>query len=77
MRPVNLIPPEDRRGDRAPLRSGPLSYVVVGALAAVLAVVTLMVMTSNGIAEKEGEVERLETEVETTTAEAEGLAAFT
>ncbi len=77
MRPVNLIPPEDRRGDRAPLRSGPLSYVVVGALAAVLAVVTLMVMTSNGIAEKEAEVERLEAEVETTTAEADRLAAFT
>ena len=31
MRPVNLIPPEDRRGDRAPLRAGSLSYVVVGA----------------------------------------------
>jgi Tfp pilus assembly protein PilN len=77
MRPVNLIPPEDRRGDRAPLRSGPLSYVVVGALAAVLAVVTLMVMASNDIAEKEAEVERLEAEVETTTAEAERLAAFT
>lgn len=77
MRPVNLIPPEDRRGDRAPLRSGPLSYVVVGALAGVLAVVTLMVMTSNDIAEKKAEVERLEAEVETTTAEAERLAAFT
>jgi Tfp pilus assembly protein PilN len=77
MRPVNLIPPEDRRGDRAPLRSDPLSYMVVGALVAVLAVVTLMVMTSNDIAEKKAEVERLETQVETTTAEAERLAAFT
>ena len=77
MRPVNLIPPEDRRGDRAPLRSGPLSYVVVGALAAVLAVVTLMVMTSNDIAEKEAEVEQLEVDLESTTAEAERLAAFT
>jgi Tfp pilus assembly protein PilN len=77
MRPVNLIPPEDRRGDRAPLRSGPLSYVIVGALASVLAAVTLMVMTSNDIAEKEAEVDRLEAELETTTSEAERLAAFT
>ena len=77
MRPVNLIPPEDRRGDRAPLRSGPLSYVVVGALVAVLGVVTLMVTTSNDIAEREAEVEQLEADLETTTAEAERLAAFT
>jgi Tfp pilus assembly protein PilN len=77
MRPVNLIPPEDRRGDRAPLRSGPLSYVVVGALAVVLAVVTLMVMTSNDIAERDAQVDQLEADLETTTAEAERLAAFT
>ena len=77
MRPVNLIPPEDRRGDRAPLRSGPLSYVVVGALAAILAVVTLMVMTSNDIAEREAEVEQLEADLEAKTAEAERLAPFT
>lgn len=77
MRPVNLIPPEDRRGDRAPLRSGPLSYVVVGALVAVLGIVTLMVMTSNDIAERETEVEQLEADLETTTAEAERLSAFT
>ena len=34
MRPVNLIPPEDRRGQHAPLRTGPLAYIVVGALVA-------------------------------------------
>ena len=34
MRPVNLIPPEERRGERAPMRTGPLSYVVVAVLAA-------------------------------------------
>lgn len=77
MRPVNLIPPEDRRGDRAPLRSGPLSYVVVGGLAAVLLGVILVVMTSNSITERKAEVEQLEAEVETMTAEAERLAAYT
>ena len=34
MRPVNLIPPEDRRGQHAPLRTGPLAYILVGALVA-------------------------------------------
>lgn len=77
MRPVNLIPPEDRRGDRAPLRSGPLSYVVVGALAVVLLAVTLMVTTSNDIADREAEVEQLETDLAAKTAEAEKLAPFT
>ena len=77
MRPVNLIPPEDRRGNRAPLRSGPLSYVVVGGLAVVLLAVTLMVTTSNDIAERNAEVEQLEADLEATTAEADRLAAFT
>ena len=34
MRPINLIPPEERRGSQAPLRSGPLAYILVGALVA-------------------------------------------
>ena len=40
MRPVNLIPPEQRRGEGAPTRTGALAYVVVGVLALVLAGVT-------------------------------------
>ena len=77
MRPVNLIPPEDRRGTRAPLRSGPLSYVIVGALAVVLLGVTLMVTTSNDISEGNVEVDQLESDLEAATAEADRLAAFT
>ncbi len=77
MRPVNLIPPEDRRGTRAPLRSGPLSYVIVGALAVVLLAVTLMVTTSNDISERKVEVDQLEADLEAATAEADRLAAFT
>ncbi len=37
MRPVNLIPPEERRDGTAKLRGGPLAYILVGALAALLA----------------------------------------
>ncbi len=76
MRPVNLIPPEDRRGDKAPLRSGPLSYIVVGALAVVLLGVYLMVSTFNGIAEKKGQVAQLEADLEASTSEAERLSPF-
>lgn len=77
MRPVNLIPPEDRRGDHAPLRSGPLSYVVVGALAVVLLAVTMLVTTSNNIADGEAEVDQLEADLESATVEAGDLAPFT
>ncbi len=76
MRPVNLIPPEDRRGDRAPLRSGPLSYVVIGALAVVLLAVTLLVTTSNGISDKQAQVAQLEAERDAATAQATKLTAY-
>jgi Tfp pilus assembly protein PilN len=60
MRPVNLIPPEERRGDRAPLRAGAVSYAIVGVLAAALLGVVVLVMTGNKITEKEGELASLE-----------------
>ena len=34
MRPVNLIPPDERRGDRAAMRTGAFSYVLIGGLGA-------------------------------------------
>lgn len=77
MRPVNLIPPEERRGEQAPLRSGPLAYVVVCALVAVLAGVTALVLTNNQIAEHETEIAKLEREDAAATAKAERLAAYT
>jgi Tfp pilus assembly protein PilN len=71
MRAINLIPPEQRRGERAPLRSGPLAYVLVAVLAVALGAVTLMVLTDNQIAEKQSEKASLEAE----RAEAEARAA--
>lgn len=62
MRPVNLIPVEDRRGEQRPLRSGPLAYIVVGALVAVLAGVTALVLTNNQISERKSEIVQLEAE---------------
>lgn len=77
MRPVNLIPREERRGEQAPLRSGPLAYVVVGVLVAVLVGVTALVLTNNEIAEHETEIAKLEREDAAATAKAERLAAYT
>jgi Tfp pilus assembly protein PilN len=45
MRPVNLIPAEERPGGRRPLRAGPLAYLVVGALAAAVIALTALVVT--------------------------------
>lgn len=77
MRPVNLIPAEDRRGEHAPLRTGPLVYVVVGALVAVLAGVTALVLTGNQVADRKSEVARLEREDAAAAARAQRLAAYT
>lgn len=77
MRPVNLIPPEDRRGGSAPLRTGPLPYVVLGGLVAALLAVVAIVLANNQITEREGEVAKLEREDAGAAAKAERLAAYT
>jgi Tfp pilus assembly protein PilN len=76
MRPINLIPPHERRGSQAPLRSGPLVYVLVGALVLVLVGVTALVLTGNQVSEKEGEVATLASEDATAKAEAERLTPY-
>jgi Tfp pilus assembly protein PilN len=60
MRPVNLIPPEERRGEAEPLRAGAASYVIVGVLAAALLAVVAVVLTGNSINEKKSELESLQ-----------------
>lgn len=77
MRPVNLIPPEDRRGEQAPLRTGPLPYILLGALVAVLIGITAMVLVDNQISESKSEVAILENEDAVAAARAQHLAAYT
>lgn len=77
MRPVNLIPAEQRRGERRPLRTGPLPYLLVGALVAVLAGVTALVVLGNQVAERKNELARVEAEDAAAQARAERLAAYT
>jgi Tfp pilus assembly protein PilN len=77
MRPVNLIPPEERTGARKPMRGGPLAYIVVGALALALVGVTLLVTTSNSIADRQTEATTLEGEISAAKSQAESLKAYT
>jgi Tfp pilus assembly protein PilN len=77
MRPVNLIPSEERPGSRKPLRSGPLAYIVVGALAAAVIAITALVVTENSISDKKAEVTQLQAEQAQITAKAQALSAYT
>ena len=77
MRPINLIPPEERPGSRRPLRSGPLAYIVVGALAAAVIAITALVVLGNSISEKKAEVTGLQAEAAQITAKAQALTAYT
>lgn len=77
MRPVNLIPNEERPGGRKPLREGPLAYIVVGALAAALIAVTVLVVTEGKVSDRKTEVTQLESEQTSLTAKARSLSAYT
>jgi len=77
MRPVNLIPPEDRRGGGAPLRTGPLPYVLVGGLGLLLLGVVALVLAGNKVSERESEVAKLEREDARAAAKAQRLASYT
>jgi Tfp pilus assembly protein PilN len=76
MRPINLIPPEDRRGDRAPMRTGNLSYVLVGGLALLLLAVVATAFAGKQISDRESEKAALQQELTQATARADSLSAF-
>ncbi|MGE5282602.1 MAG: PilN domain-containing protein [Chloroflexota bacterium] len=77
MRPVNLIPIEDRHGETAPLRTGPVAYIVLGALVLALAGVTMLVLTNNKVADRKAELAKVEQEDAAAKARAESLASYT
>jgi Tfp pilus assembly protein PilN len=77
MRPVNLIPKHKQQGARKPLRSGPLAYIVVAALAALLVGVTTLVVTGNEISDREAEIAQLQREDAAAKAHATQLAGYT
>jgi Tfp pilus assembly protein PilN len=76
MRPVNLIPPDERRGDRAAMRTGAFSYVLIGGLAVALLAVIAFAFTSKQVSDRKSEVAKLESEEAAVTAKAQSLQAF-
>jgi Tfp pilus assembly protein PilN len=78
VRPVNLIPVEDRRGGQAPARSGRLTpYAIVGALLLALAGVSALVLTGNQISERKAKVAELNQQKAELEVRAEALASYT
>ena len=77
MRPVNLIPQEERPGSRRPTRSGPVAYILVAALVLLLIGVTALVVTDNQISERKGEITQIEGEVAAAEARAQSLSSYT
>lgn len=76
MRPVNLIPLDQRRGETAPVRTGPLAYIVVGFLAVVLAAVIAVFTLGNSVEGKEAEVATLEAQAAESQARAQALSPY-
>jgi Tfp pilus assembly protein PilN len=76
MRPVNLIPAEERQGSRRTMRSGPLPYIVFGALLLALGAVTLLVVTDNQISSRKDELARVKDETAQAEAVAQSLAPY-
>lgn len=76
MRPIDLTPSDMRQGARAPMRTGPIPYILVGTLVAVLAGVALLVTTGNQVTERETEVAQLKRENAAATRQARQLAPY-
>lgn len=74
MRPINLIPEEERQV-RGP--SGPFAYVVIGALVILLAGVALLVSTNNQVSIEKSEVIELQAENSAASAQVAKLSAYT
>jgi Tfp pilus assembly protein PilN len=77
VRPVNLIPSEDRVGARRPMRGGPLAYIVIGALVGALVGLSVLVVTGNQISNSKAEVVQLEQQTAAVEAKAHELDAYT
>ena len=77
MRPVNLIPVEDRSDANRPMRGGPLVYIVLGALLAAVGAVTLLVVTENQISSRSDELTQLQGQTVRAEAQAARLTPFT
>jgi Tfp pilus assembly protein PilN len=76
VRPVNLIPSDERRGDRSPMRTGAFSYVLIGALALALLGMIGLAFAGKQVSDRKSEVAQLQREEQQATAKAQSLQAF-
>ena len=76
MRGVDLTPPEERRGSRAPTRTGGMHYVVLAGLAAALLAVIVTAFTGKQVSDGRSDVSGLEQELDQATARADALRPF-
>jgi Tfp pilus assembly protein PilN len=76
VRPVNLLPQEQRRRPVGE-GNGKAAYAVLGVLAILLAMVVAYVMTSNSVTERESEAETARVEADRLEAEAAKKSSFT
>jgi Tfp pilus assembly protein PilN len=77
MRPVNLIPPDERRGDSAPLRTGSLIYVLLVGLGLLLLGIVVVALTGKQITDKQSQKASLEQQLASATQRADSVRAFT
>jgi Tfp pilus assembly protein PilN len=77
MRPVNLIPSNERRGDSSVSRTGPIAYLLIGGLVAILGGVCALVLAGNDISDQKAQLAALEAEHADEQARAASLASYT
>jgi Tfp pilus assembly protein PilN len=77
MRPVNLIPPDERQGDSAPLRTGNLVYVLLAGMALLLLGIVAVTLTGKQVSDRQAEKAGLEQDLVAATARAQSVQAFT
>ena len=78
MRPINLIPADEQRRNRGVgSRSGPLPFLLVGALALLLVGVVMLLHYSHQVSDREDEVATLQAKNAAASAKAEQLAPYT
>jgi Tfp pilus assembly protein PilN len=78
MRAVNLIPAEDRRGLRGGgSGSGIASYIVLGVLAAVVAMSAAYTLVNRSVSDKRAELSNVQAQVETAQAQVQQYSSYT
>lgn len=77
MRPVNLIPLEERRGRSTDGSRHIAAYAVIGALALVLVAVVAITLFDNKAADSQAKLTSLQAEVDSAQAQASGFSSFT